>query len=166
MTPRRIVMARTANGVTEKHGEVSRDLWLKMFPEATKNEDVPITHITNGVHAPTWIAPLLKKIYEKHIGENWTEVLRDTSAWREAIERIPDAEIWNAHRHLKQLLISFILYKTLANETGSHDTINEREDTGKLFDGDVLTIGFARRVAAYKRWNLLMTDLERLLKLV
>jgi starch phosphorylase len=166
MTPLALRMARSANGVSEKHGEVSRDLWLKMFPEGTKNEDVPITHITNGVHAPTWIAPLLKKIYEKHIGENWTEVLRDTNAWREAVERIPDAEIWNAHRHLKQLLISFIRYKTLAKDTGSHVTINEREDTGKLFDGDVLTIGFARRVAAYKRWNLLMTDLPRLLRLV
>jgi len=152
--------------VSEKHGEVSRDLWLKMYPEGTENKDVPITHITNGVHAPTWIAPLLKTIYEKHIGANWHEILRDETAWREAINRIPDAEIWNAHRHLKQLLISFIRYKTLVKETGLHDTINEREDTNKLFDADVLTIGFARRVAAYKRWNLLMTDLERLLKLV
>jgi glycogen phosphorylase len=166
MTPLALRMARSANGVSEKHGEVSRDLWLKMYPEGTENKDVPITHITNGVHAPTWIAPLLKSIYEKHIGSNWTEILRDETAWREAINRIPDAEIWNAHRHLKQLLIAFIRYKTLVKETGLHDTINEREDTHRLFDADVLTIGFARRVAAYKRWNLLMTDLDRLLKLV
>jgi starch phosphorylase len=166
MTPLALRMARSANGVSAKHGEVSRDLWLKMFPEAVESKDVPITHITNGVHAPTWIAPLLKSIYEKHIGENWAEALRDANVWREAVEKIPDAEIWNAHRQLKRLLISFIRYKTLAKDTGLHDTINEREDTRKLFDGDVLTIGFARRVAAYKRWNLLMTDLERLLKLV
>jgi glycogen phosphorylase len=166
MTPLALRMARSANGVSEKHGEVSRDLWLKMFPEGTKKEDVPITHITNGVHAPTWIAPLLKTIYEKHIGADWAEILRDATAWREAVNQIPDAEIWKAHRHLKQLLIAFIRYKTLVKETGLHDTINEREDTHQLFDADVLTIGFARRVAAYKRWNLLMTDLERLLKLV
>src|SRR5215213_9007668 len=166
MTPLALRMARSANGVSEKHGEVSRDLWLKMYPGGTENKDVPITHITNGVHAPTWIAPLLKTIYEKHIGARWNEILRDETAWREAVQRIPDTEIWNAHQQLKQLLISFIRYRTLVKETGLHDTINEREDTNKLFDPDVLTIGFARRVAAYKRWNLLMTDLERLLKLV
>ena len=166
MTPLALRMARSANGVSEKHGEVSRDLWLKMFPEGTLNQEVPIKHITNGVHAPTWIAPLLKTVYEKHIGANWAELLRDESAWREAIEKIPDAEIWNAHRLLKQLLISFIRDKTLSKETGLHNTINEREDTRKFFDANVLTIGFARRVAAYKRWNLLMSDLDRLLKMV
>ena len=166
MTPLALRMARSANGVSEKHGEVSRDLWLKMYPEGTENQDVPITHITNGVHAPTWIAPLLKTIYEKHVGANWEEILRDENAWREAVHRIPDAEIWNAHRQLKELLIAFIRYKTLVKETGLHDTINEREDTHRLFDADVLTIGFARRVAAYKRWNLLMSDLDRLLRLV
>jgi glycogen phosphorylase len=166
MTPLALRMARSANGVSEKHGEVSRDLWLKMFPENTDSKDVPITHITNGVHAPTWIAPLLKTIYEKHIGANWLEIHRDAEAWRASIERIPDAEIWRAHRQLKQLLVSFIRHKTLAKETGLHETINEHEDTGKLLEADVLTIGFARRVAAYKRWNLLMTDLDRLLRLV
>ena len=76
MTPLALRMARSANGVSEKHGEVSRELWLKMFPEETKVEDVPITHITNGVHAPTWIAPVLKNLYEKQIGANWAEILR------------------------------------------------------------------------------------------
>ncbi len=166
MTPLAIKMTRKANGVSEKHGEVSRKLWLKMFPEGTEAEDVPITHITNGVHAPTWIAPVLKTLYEKHIGENWTELTRDQSAWTQAIEKIPDAEIWKTHRTLKQLLIAFIRQRTFSKETGLHDTINEHEDTNKLLDPDILTIGFARRVATYKRWNLLMTDLERLLKLV
>ncbi|HVE57410.1 MAG TPA: alpha-glucan family phosphorylase [Pyrinomonadaceae bacterium] len=166
MTPLALRMARSANGVSEKHGEVSRDLWLKMFPQGTESKDVPITHITNGVHAPTWIAPVLKYIYEKHIGTNWAEILRDEPAWRDAVNQIPDAEIWNAHHQLKQLLVAFIRYKTLSKDTGLHDTINEHEDTRKLFDPNVLTIGFARRVAAYKRWNLLMSDLDRLLKMV
>ena len=166
MTPLALRMARVANGVSEKHGEVSRELWLKMFPERTKAEDVPITHITNGVHAPTWIAPVLKSLYEKQIGENWAELTHDEKAWTDAIDKIPDAELWKTHRTLKQLLIAFIRQRTLAKETGLHDTINEHEDTNKLLDPDFLTIGFARRVATYKRWNLLMTDLERLLKLV
>ena len=82
MTPLALRMARSANGVSAKHGEVSRELWLKMFPEVTKTEDVPITHITNGVHAPTWIAPVLKNLYEKQIGANWAEILRSgETAW-------------------------------------------------------------------------------------
>lgn len=166
MTPLAIRMCRSSNGVSEKHGEVSRELWLKMFPEGTEAEDVPITHITNGVHAPTWVAPVFQKLYEKHIGENWNELVKDEKAWGEAIEQIPDDEIWKTHLTLKNLLVAFIRQRTLAKETGSHDTINEHADTRQLFDPNVLTIGFARRVAAYKRWNLLLSDLERLLKLV
>ena len=166
MTPLALRMARSANGVSEKHGEVSRELWLKMFPEGTKTEDVPITHITNGVHAPTWIAPVFQTLYCKFIGENWLEISRDETAWKAAIEQIPDEQIWNTHLYLKNLLVSFIRQRTFSKETGLHETINEHEDTRKLFDPNVLTIGFARRVAAYKRWNLLMSDLERLLKLV
>ncbi|HEX8288104.1 MAG TPA: alpha-glucan family phosphorylase [Pyrinomonadaceae bacterium] len=166
MTPFALRMCRSANGVSEKHGEVSRQLWLKMFPEETKVEEVPITHITNGVHAPTWIAPVFQSLYEKHIGSNWAEIVRDESKWREAIEGIPDEEIWNSHLHLKNLLVSFVRQKTFSKETGLHETINEREDTNKLFSPSVLTIGFARRVAAYKRWDLIFSDLERLLDLV
>ncbi len=93
-------------------------------------------------------------------------MLHDETAWREAVEKIPDAEIWNAHLLVKQLLIAFIRLKTFSKETGLHDTINEHENTNKLFSPDVLTIGFARRIAAYKRWNLILSDLERLLKMV
>lgn len=166
MTPLAIRMCRSANGVSEKHGEVSRELWLSMFPEGTEVSDVPITHITNGVHAPTWIAPVFQELYTKHIGADWNELIKDEKAWTEAIDKIPDAEIWKTHLTLKHLLVAFIRQRTLAKETGSHDTINEHEDTRQLFDPNVLTIGFARRVAAYKRWNLLLSDLERLLKLV
>lgn len=166
MTPLALRMARSSNGVSEKHGEVSRELWLKMFPEGTLVEDVPITHITNGVHAPTWVAPTIQRLYEQYIGKNWTEVLRDEKAWREAIEKIPDDEIWRTHLLLKKLLVSFIRQKTYSTETGLHDTINEHDNTNKLFNADVLTIGFARRVAAYKRWNLLLSDLDRLLRMI
>ncbi|MBA3631246.1 MAG: alpha-glucan family phosphorylase [Acidobacteria bacterium] len=166
MTPLAIRLTRSANGVSKKHGEVSRQLWLKVFPEITQADNVPITYITNGVHAPTWVAPSFQIIYEKYIGKHWAEVLHDAAVWRAGIEKIPDAEIWNAHQLIKQLLISFIRLKTFSTETGLHDTINEHENTSKLFSADILTIGFARRIAAYKRWNLLLSDLERLLKMV
>jgi starch phosphorylase len=166
MTPLAIRMARSSNGVSEKHGEVSRDLWLKMFPEGTKSDEVPITFVTNGVHAPTWIAPLFKHLYEKNISSDWTEVLKNEEQWKSAIAKISDAEIWNAHKLLKRQLISFIRQRTVSKETGSHNTINEHLNTDKLFNPEVLTIGFARRVAAYKRWNLLLSEPERLLKMI
>lgn len=165
MTPLAIRMCRSSNGVSEKHGEVSRELWHKMFAEK-ELEEVPITFVTNGVHAPTWIAPTLKTLYEKNISANWQEILKDETAWTAAVAKIPDAEIWKVHLSLKHLLVAFIRQKTYVKETGSMDTINERSDTRRLFDPNILTIGFARRVAAYKRWNLLLSDVERLYKLI
>lgn len=166
MTPLAIRMCGSANGVSEKHGEVSRELWLKMFPDLADPGSVPITSVTNGVHAPTWVAPIFQKIYEQSIGENWHEVVRNGQTWQTAIELISDEEVWNAHRSLKSLLIAFIRERTRARETGSVDTINEHENTRGLFSPEVLTIGFARRVAAYKRWDLLFSDLPRLLRMV
>ncbi|HRI04647.1 MAG TPA: alpha-glucan family phosphorylase [Pyrinomonadaceae bacterium] len=166
MTPLAIRMCRSANGVSEKHGEVSRELWLKMFPDLADAGAVPITSVTNGVHAPTWIAPLFQDLFTKTIGENWHEIVRQSGDWKQAINAIPDADIWNAHQDLKALLIAFIRERTAAKNTGDQDTIHEHENTRGLFSRDVLTIGFARRVAAYKRWDLLFSDLPRLLKMV
>ena len=166
MTPLAIRMSRSANGVSAKHGEVSRGLWLKMFPDLVEPTAVPITSVTNGVHAPTWVAPLFQNLYERRVGENWHEVVRDADAWGMAVNSLSDNEIWTVHRSLKNLLIAFIRERTRSKDTGTQDTINEHEDTQRLFSPDVLTIGFARRVAAYKRWDLLFTDLERLLKMV
>lgn len=166
MTPLAIRMCRSANGVSEKHGEVSRKLWLKMFPDLTSADSVPIRHVTNGVHAPTWFAPIFQNIFERHIGNGWRELVRDQSAWSSAVNAIPDPEIWSAHIGLKELLIEFIRARTQSHETGSSDTINERSDTRHLFSASALTIGFARRVAAYKRWELIVSDLGRLLRLV
>ncbi len=166
MTPLAIRMCRSANGVSEKHGEVSRELWLKMFPGSRSSGDVPITHVTNGVHAPTWIAPVFQDLFSRHIGADWCETTRDAAKWKHAVASIPDADIWSAHARLKDLLIAFIRARTAANDTGARDTINERSDTRELFSPKALTIGFARRVAAYKRWDLLVSDLDRLLRLV
>lgn len=166
MTPLAIRMCRSANGVSEKHGEVSRGLWLKMFPDLSDAGAVPITSVTNGVHAPTWVAPAFQSIYEREIGENWCELVRDQAAWANATNALPDNAIWSAHQVLKELLIAYIRERTRAKETGDVDTIHEHQSTKGLFSPDVLTIGFARRVAAYKRWDLIFSDLDRLLKLV
>lgn len=166
MTPLAIRMCRSANGVSQKHGEVSRKLWLPMFPAGTDVKDVPIRHVTNGVHAPTWVAPLFQGLYRNSIGENWPELLADADSWGYAVEKIPDQAVWSTHQMLKRILIAYVRERTQRKETGELETINEHQDTRRLFSPDVLTIGFARRVAAYKRWNLLLSDLDRLLKLV
>ncbi len=166
MTPLAIRMCRSANGVSAKHGEVSRELWLKMFPDLADAGAVPITSVTNGVHAPTWIAPVFQSLYRERFGENWGELARDADKWREVVNSLSDSKIWTTHRTLKNLLIAFIRERTRTKDAGDIDTIHEHEDTKKLFSPDILTIGFARRVAAYKRWDLLFSDLDRLLKLV
>lgn len=166
MTPLAIRMTRSANGVSEKHGEVSRNLWLKMFPDLADASAVPITSVTNGVHAPTWVAPAFQTLYERQIGANWHELAHDGKAWAKVVGSLSDPDIWNTHRTLKNLLIAFIRERTRSKNTGSRDTINEHENTKDLFSADALTIGFARRVAAYKRWDLLFTDIDRLLKMV
>ncbi len=157
MTPLAIRMCRSANGVSKKHGEVSREMWVQMFPQFQSADQVPITHITNGVHAPTWIAPSLKTLYEKSIGENWQEILRDSTAWNEAVERIPDREIWQIHRSLKRHLIAFIRHQQMQKYG---------YEAADVLDPNILTIGFARRVAAYKRWNLMLHDAERLYEMM
>lgn len=166
MTPFAIRMCRSANGVSEKHGEVSRGLWADMFSENIEPNDIPITHVTNGVHPPTWIAPAFQSLFERNIGLDWSKLTHDTEAWMAAVDKIPNAEIWETHSRLKNLLVAFIRQRTRAKETGSQDTIHEHRDTRVLCSPDVLTIGFARRVAAYKRWNLILSDIKRLLTLV
>ncbi len=166
MTPLALRMCRSANGVSEKHGDVSRGLWEAMFPGVEHSNDVPITHITNGVHPPTWIAPLFQQLYKTTIGNDWSKKIADSDAWAYEIDRLSDEDIWSTHMLLKRILIAYIRHRTEKSETGRQETINEHKDTRKLFSPDVLTIGFARRVAAYKRWNLMLSDIDRLVRLV
>ena len=166
MTPFALRMSRIANGVSEKHGEVSRGLWIDMFSENIEPNDVPITFVTNGVHPPTWIAPGFQSLYEERLGKDWHKLVSDKNAWSTAIDLIPNEEFWRVHSNLKHLLVAFIREKTRVKETGSADTIHEHRDTRNILSPNVLTIGFARRVASYKRWDLITSDLQRLLKLV
>ncbi|HEY0725422.1 MAG TPA: alpha-glucan family phosphorylase, partial [Pyrinomonadaceae bacterium] len=165
LTPLAIRMCRSTNGVSRKHGEVSRALWQKLFPERTV-EDVPITYITNGVHAPTWISPLLRDLFERYVGQDWETKLRKQEVWTEAVARIPDDEFWNAHLRLKERLVAFIRQRSLQTRITAGERTDYIEAANTMFDPSALTIGFARRVAGYKRWNLLLTDPQRLLRII
>ncbi len=150
LTPLAIRMCRSTNGVSRKHGEVSRALWQKLFPGKAV-ADVPITYVTNGVHTPTWTSPLLRWVFEKYMGQDWDAKLLDQAAWNEAVAKISDEDLWFVHSSLKERLIAFV---------------QSRAETTAMFDPAALTIGFARRVAGYKRWSLLLTDRQRLLRLM
>ncbi len=166
MTPLAIPICRSTNGVSPKHGEVSRELWHKMFPKAADAADVPITSVTNGVHPTTWIAPLFQDLFRREIGDDWRALTNDAEQWAQAIDRIAESDVWSTHQTLKSLLIANVRERTRTKDTGDVDTIHEHADTSGLLSPDVLTIGFARRVAAYKRWDLILTDLPRLLRMV
>jgi starch phosphorylase len=150
LTPLAIRMCRSTNGVSRKHGEVSRALWQKLYPGKSV-ADVPITYVTNGVHMPTWTSPLLRWVFEKYMGQDWDAKLLDQAAWNEAVAKISDEDLWFVHSSLKERLVAFI---------------QSRAQTTTMFDPAALTIGFARRVAGYKRWVLLLTDRQRLLRLM
>jgi starch phosphorylase len=165
LTPLAIRMCRSTNGVSRKHGEVSRALWQKLFPDKTL-EDVPISYVTNGVHAPTWISAPLRYLVEHHVGEDWDAKVRDQKIWTEAIARIPDEDFWNAHMRLKERLVAFIRHRSMQARILAGERADYIEAASTMFDPEALTIGFARRVAGYKRWNLLLTDQQRLLRLI
>lgn len=166
MTPLAIKMCRSTNGVSRKHGEVSRSLWHNMWTELPDTNDVPITSVTNGVHAPTWVAPLIRDLYEKHIGHDWMTSARDAAHWAQAMKNIDGEEVWRAHCLLKERLVAFIRHRTYHSRLARGDTPERTALARNMFDPAALTIGFARRVAAYKRWSLLLTDPQRLLRLI
>ncbi len=127
MTPLAIRMCRSSNGVSEKHGEVSRELWLKMFPDLADPGAVPITSVTNGVHPPTWIAPAFQHLYRQCLGGTWHEAVRDEQRWAGCVNSLDDSELWATHQSLKGLLIAFIRNRTHTDDTGDIDTIHEHE---------------------------------------
>jgi starch phosphorylase len=160
LTPMAIRMCRSTNGVSRKHGEVSRALWQKVWPGKQLHE-IPITHVTNGVHAPTWVSPLLRDLFERHIAADWETHISDRPRWESGVARIPAEELWKVHTLLKQRLVAFISHR-ISQAKQLLGTVDFTEP----FDPNVLTIGFARRVAEYKRWNLLLTDVARLSRLM
>jgi glycogen phosphorylase len=165
LTPLALRMCRSINGVSRKHGEVSRKLWQRMWP-GHNVADTPITYVTNGVHPATWVAPILRSLYERYLGEDWQQKTSDAGAWMHSIEKIPDEELWQAHNAMKERLVDYVrrrAFQTRMTRGDSQDYVNAATT---MLDSDVLTIGFARRIAGYKRWDLLLNDPDRLTRLI
>lgn len=166
LTPLAIRMCRSTNGVSAKHGEVSRRLWREMFPAAQTDAEVPITSVTNGVHAPTWISPLLGELLSRHVGADWQERIHDAKDWAERVANIPADELWKVHNALKKRMVAFVRDRSYQARVRRNENADYIEAARTLLDPSALTIGFARRVAAYKRWNLLLADPDRILRII
>jgi starch phosphorylase len=149
-----------SNAVSKRHGEVSRAMWQSLWPDRTTDQ-VPIGHITNGVHVPTWIEPKLMLLFNQYLGMDWIERHDDPRTWQ-AVDLIPDEILWQTHQWLKIKLIHYIReaarqrWSTI--QYGRHHVLAG----GAFLDPTVLTIGFARRFTSYKRADLLLWDMQRL----
>src|SRR5260370_2319482 len=156
--------SRHANGVSKLHVEVSKGLWKDVWSGHHVSE-VPITSITNGIHTKTWTAPEFHRTYEKFLGPDWEEHLTDGEYWRRVID-IPDEVLWQTHQLLKTRLIEFIRDRIRIQRTRIGESPEQLRKLNNLLHPEILTIGFARRFATYKRGTLLLANRERLLKLI
>ncbi|HBL31228.1 MAG TPA: alpha-glucan phosphorylase [Acidobacteria bacterium] len=153
-------LTRRTNGVSALHGRVSRKMWHHLYPGGPE-EQVPIGHITNGVHVRTWLAADMHALYVQYLGPRWLESLSRPELWSRS-ERIPEAELWEVHQVLKARLLTFVR-RRLADR---RERLGLPDPLQEPLHPEVLTLGFARRFATYKRADILFQDLDRLDRLV
>ncbi len=164
LTPLGLRVSRAANGVSKVHGRVAREMWKELYPDRGP-EDVPITHVTNGVHLPTWMAPPFRALLTRHLGDGWEHRAAEPQTW-EGIEAIPDEELWQVRNELRAELVAYARERAIADRLGRGEPIEYVEAATRAFDPGTLTIGFARRATAYKRLYLLTHDPGRALALL
>ncbi|HET6370246.1 MAG TPA: alpha-glucan family phosphorylase, partial [Nitrospiria bacterium] len=164
MTVLALRLAEGKNAVSKVHGVVSRKMWSHLWPE-TREEEIPITSITNGIHAPTWIAHEMNRFYKKVLGPEWINRHDDPALWERILEA-SDEELWSVHQLLKRKLLYFMRERARVHWTNDRLEPIQILAAGTLLGPEALTIGFARRVTAYKRATLLFRDLDRLKRIL
>lgn len=152
--------SRRANGVSNLHGVVSRRMWQSLWPWRNE-EDIPIGHITNGVHVSTWLAPTMRVLYDKVLPANWIMHTGESHMW-DGFENLTSGELWEAHQHLKNQMLMFCRSRMVMQAKRNQSPAAEIKRLEQVLDPRALTIGFARRFAPYKRADLFMCDEERL----
>jgi len=159
-----ISLSSWRNGVSRLHGKVSREMWKGIWSDVP-SDDVPINHVTNGIHVRSWLSDEMARLYDRYLGPDWAVEPLNHEIW-DRVEEIPDNEIWRAKGRLKERLVGWV--RKVSSEQMCRRGANARQaqTTKELLDPEVLTIGFARRFATYKRGALLFRNLERLLRLV
>jgi len=164
MTVLALRLSRRANAVSALHAEVSRAMWTGLFRD-TLEDDVPIGHITNGVHVPSWLAPQMFRLYDRHLGTNWHQRSSEAKIWL-GIDNVDDGELWETHLNLKSQLIEFVRRRAVDQSARRGESPDVLQRLERVLSPDALTIGFARRFATYKRANLILADIERLASMV
>lgn len=157
-------MSTFRNGVSALHGDVSRDMFKSLWPKALKS-CIPIEHVTNGVHLPTWISEDMKKLYHRYLGENWILKPYDFSVW-EMADSIPDLELMKTKQQLRARLIGYTRKKLKEQIQSRNGAYSELRKVDTVLNPDALTIGFARRFATYKRGYMIFMDEDRLSKIL
>jgi starch phosphorylase len=152
------------NAVSELHGQVSRKMFNFLWPDL-KEDDVPITHITNGVHTASWLARRMRILYEQHLGPDWMDHLDDLDMWAKIVN-VPDQQLWAERSHLKRKLVHFVNERARQQWISGDMRAPQVVASGVMLDPHALTIGFARRFATYKRGYLIFSDFERLVRLL
>ena len=157
MTPLAIRMSRRRNGVSRLHGEVARKMWKPLFPESV---DTPITHVTNGAHLPTFVSEPIRILFERHMGDDWLLSPATAAGW-ESVWEIPNSELWAARCEARRRLVEFVRIKAEQDSLLRGEQLGYVRRIGEILHPQALTLGFARRLATYKRLYLLTQDLER-----
>ena len=164
MTVLALRLSGHSNGVSQLHGDVSREMWQFVWPN-TPREEIPIKGITNGVHAATWIPERLQQLYRKYLGQGYMEEIDESQTWQD-LERVPDHELWEAHLACKQALNAFAAQNLIRQEERFGENPTDLVRGKPVLDPEALVIGFARRFATYKRATLILRDIDRLRNLV
>ena len=158
ITPLALRTCRASNGVSRRHGEVARAMWQPLWP-GRPVDDVPIGHVTNGVHTTTWMAAPMQELLDRYLGADWRSHLADGKLWAR-IAAIPDARVWDVRCALRKSLVNFVRERSISDRLSRGEPAPYVEAAAEVFDPSVLTIGFARRVATYKRLYLLARGTE------
>ena len=153
-------LSQHVNGVSQAHGRVSRGMWQSLWPESLPHQ-IPIHTVTNGIHAPTWIAPEMGQLYFNYVSPEWPDRIDDPAIWHRVTE-IPDRELWAVRQLLKEKMVNEIRERARAGWMQGRSHAPQVLTSGVLFNPDALTIGFARRFATYKRALLIFKSLARL----
>lgn len=164
MTVLGLKMSRRANAVSALHGHVSRRMWAHLWPWRSE-EEIPIGHITNGVHIPSWVAWQMQHLYDRHFSVDWMRKSGEAEVWQN-IYKVDPGELWETHTVLKNLLFNFVRRRISRQCRRRGESGDVVETARNLLDPNALTIGFARRFATYKRANLIMSDLERFYSII
>ncbi len=164
MTVLALRMSAYSNGVSRLHGQVSRQMMQAIWP-GVPEEEIPIGHVTNGVHFRSWISHEMDQLYDRYLGPRWEEEPADRTIWQR-VERIPAEELWRTHERRRERLVAFARRRLRAQLEQRGAPPSEIDMADEALNPEALTIGFARRFATYKRATLLLRDPDRLARIL